>query len=77
VRSFCDVEFVLNYFGSYGQRGISHWHYLFTDAPKTIDISLDSMAGKTVQFDLALAVVGNRPDTYAVWVAPHIYRPTP
>jgi len=77
VHSFCDVEFVLNYFNGHGQQGINHWHYLFTDAPMAVDISLDSLAGKTVQFDLALAVVGNRPDTYAVWVAPHIYRPAP
>jgi hypothetical protein len=77
VRSFCDVEFVLNYFHGHGQQGLNHWHYLFTDAPKVIDFPLDKLAGQTVQFDLAVAVVGNRPDTYAVWVAPHIYRPAP
>jgi len=74
VHSFCDVEFVLNYFHGHGQTGLNHWHYLFTEAPMVIDFSLDKLAGQTVQFDLALAVVGNRPDTYAVWVAPHIFR---
>jgi hypothetical protein len=74
--SYCDVMFSFNFFNQYGQVGLGHWHYLFTDAPIIFDYPLDSIAGQTVRFDLAVEVKGNRPDMYAVWVAPHIYRPT-
>jgi hypothetical protein len=75
AHSYCDVMFSFNFFNHSRQVGLGHWHYLFTDAPMVFDYSLDSLAGETVQFDLAVEVKGNRPDMYAVWIAPHIYRP--
>ncbi|HVN16897.1 MAG TPA: hypothetical protein VMT73_14235 [Anaerolineales bacterium] len=77
AHSFCDVEFVLDYFDSRGQNGITHWRYLFANSPIVVDYPLDGIAGKTVQFDLAVQTKGNRIDGSAVWIAPHIYRPTP
>ena len=77
AHSFCDVEFVLNFSINGGSAGLTHWHYLFTDKPVVVDYSLDALAGKTVQFDLAVRAGGNPSDAYAVWIAPHIYRPAP
>jgi hypothetical protein len=77
AHSFCDVDFVLNYFDEHGQTGLKHWQYLFTDSPLVIDYSLDGLAGKTVQFNLSARAGGNRIDAYAVWIAPHVYRPVP
>jgi hypothetical protein len=42
-----------------------------------VDYSLDAIAGKTVQFDLAVRAHENPSEAYAVWIAPHIYRPAP
>jgi hypothetical protein len=77
AHTFCDVEFVLDYFDSHGQNGVTHWPYLFTDQPLVIDYSLDGLAGKTVQFDLAVRAKWNSLEAYAVWIAPHIFRPMP
>ncbi len=76
-HTFCDVEFGLTYSGDQGQIGLKHWPYLFTDAPIVVDYSLDSLAGKTVQLNLSVRTGGNGADAYAVWIAPHIYRPAP
>lgn len=76
-HSYCDVMYLFNYFNHFGRFRLAQWHYLFTDKPLVVDYSLDNIAGQTVQFDLAVEVKGNRPDMYAVWVAPHIYRPSP
>lgn len=76
-HKFCDVEFGLTYFGDQGQYGLKHWPYLFTDAPLAVDYSLDRLAGQTVQFDLSVRSLGSGADNYAVWMAPHIYRPAP
>ena len=74
---FCDVEFGLSYFDDNGQNGLKHWPYLFTEAPVIVDYSLDGLAGKTVQFNLSERTGGSGADAYAVWIAPHIYRPIP
>jgi hypothetical protein len=75
AHMFCDVEFYLNFFSDNGERYLQRWHYLFTDAPIVIDYSLDSLAGRTVQFDLAVVAITSQPEMEAVWIAPHIYRP--
>ena len=77
VHSFCDVEFDLGYFDDHGHTGLKHWRYIFADSPVVVDYPLDSIAGKAVQFDLAVLAKGYRSDAYAVWIAPHIYRPVP
>jgi hypothetical protein len=77
AHSFCDVEFVLDYFDDRGQTGLTHWRYIFADPPMVVDYPLDGLAGKTVRFDLAVQAKGNRIDANAVWIMPHIYRPAP
>lgn len=74
-HTFCDVQFILDYFDKQGHTGLKHWRYLFADTPIVVDYPLDGIAGKTVQFDLAVQAMGNRIDANAVWIAPHIYRP--
>jgi hypothetical protein len=76
-HSFCDVDFVLDFANDKGSAGLTHWRYIFTDTPVTVDYSLDALAGQTVQFDLAVRANANPSDAYAVWIAPHIYRPAP
>ena len=77
LHTFCDVEFSLEYFDDHGKSGFANWPYRFTAAPLVIDYPLDGIAGKTVQFGLAVRGNGIRTEAYAVWIDPHIYRPTP
>ncbi len=77
AHTFCDMVFALEYYDEHGKAGLKHWPYKFTDAPLVIDYPLDGIAGKTVQFGLALTGIGNRLEAYGVWIVPHIYRPTP
>ncbi len=77
AHTFCDVEFILDYFDDQGQSGVTHWPYLFADEPLVIDYSLDGLAGKTVQFDLAVRANRSSLEAYAAWIAPHIFRPKP
>ena len=77
AHTSCDVEFVLDYFDDHGHTGLKQWRYIFTDSPVVIDYPLDAIAGKTVQFDLAVHGIGNPTDASTVWIAPHIYRPVP
>jgi hypothetical protein len=76
AHTFCDVEFILYVFDDQGQTRLTRWRYIFADPPIVVDYSLDSIAGKTVQFDLAVQAKGNQADANAVWIAPHIYRPS-
>ena len=74
-HTFCDVEFVLDFSNEKGSAGLTHWRYIFTDEPIVVDYPLDAIAGQTVQFTLAVRARGNPVEAYAVWIAPHIYRP--
>ena len=74
-HTFCDVDFVLNFSNEKGSAGLTHWRYIFTDKPIVVDYPLDAIAGETVQFTLAVRTSGNPVEAYAVWIAPHIYRP--
>lgn len=76
-HSFCDVEFVLDFSTEGGSAGLKNWRYLFTDEPIVVDYPLDAIAGQTVQFHLDVRARGNPVEAYAVWIAPHIYRPAP
>jgi hypothetical protein len=77
AHTSCDVEYVLDYSDDHGHSGLKQWRYIFTDSPLVVDYPLDAIAGKTVQFDLAVRGVGNPTDASTVWIAPHIYRPVP
>ena len=74
-HTFCDVEFVLDFSNEKGSAGLTHWRYIFTDEPIAVDYPLDALAGQTVQFHLNVRARGNPVEAYAVWIAPHIYRP--
>lgn len=74
-HTFCDVEFVLDFSNEKGSAGLTHWRYIFSDEPIVIDYPLDALAGENVQFTLAVRARGNPVEAYAVWIAPHIYRP--
>jgi hypothetical protein len=73
--TFCDADFILSVFDDQGQTRLTHWHYLFADPPLVVDYSLDKIAGRTIQFDLAVQSKGNQADANAVWIAPQVYRP--
>ncbi len=77
AHTFCDVVFAFEYYTDQGKTGLMHWPYIFAETPLVIDYPLDSIAGKTVQFGLALTGTGNRLEATGVWIAPHIYRPAP
>jgi hypothetical protein len=77
THTFCDVVFSLEYYNEHGKTGMTNWPYIFSDSPVVIDYPLDGIAGKTVQFGLAVRGVGVRTEAYAVWIYPHIYRPIP
>jgi len=74
-HTFCDVDFVLNFSTEKGSAGLTNWRHIFTDEPVVVDYPLDAIAGQTVQFTLAVQTRGNPVEAYAVWIAPHIYRP--
>ena len=76
AHTFCDVEFILYAFDDQGQTRLMHWRYIFADPPMVVDYSLDNIGGKTVQFGLAVQAKGNQADANAVWIAPHVYRPS-
>ena len=40
-----------------------------------VDISLDSLAGRTIQLILTVRDNGNPAEDYALWIQPHIWRP--
>ncbi len=75
AHSFCDVQFGLEYYDAGGKTGLRHWSYLFAEPPIPVDYPLDKLAGKSVQLSLTVTARGNPSDAYAVWIAPHIYRP--
>jgi len=74
-HTFCDVEFALNFSNEKGSAGLTNWKHIFIDEPIVVDYPLDGIAGQTVQFTLAVRSRGNPVEAYAVWIAPHIYRP--
>ncbi len=75
AHNFCDVDFGLDYYTANGKSGLKHWTYLFTDAAIVVDYPLDGLAGMTVRFSLSVRRHGEGLQAYAVWLAPHIYRP--
>jgi len=77
ARAYCDVQFVLSYSHGQGEVVLKRWAYLFVEAPIRVDLSLANLAGKTVQFELTAVGVVKQTEAFAVWVAPHIYRPVP
>ncbi len=75
AHNFCDVNFGIDYYTASGKSGLKHWSYLFTDPAIVVDYPLDSVAGLTVRFSLSVQRNGEGQQAYAVWLAPHIYRP--
>lgn len=75
----CDVSFSLEYYASGNtvlQVPDAQWDKQYDPIGSYIyaDTSLDSLAGKTVQFLLAVRDNGDAEGDYAVWIMPHIAR---
>ena len=70
-----NVKFQLNYKESGVLKPLGEWTDTCDGALKNIDVDLSSIAGKSVQF--ALAVLANGPATQdmAVWVNPQVAKP--
>lgn len=76
----CNVEFSLEFFDSqrnyHGQYG--DWRYMAGSPPIVVDFDLSPLAGQTVEFTLAVRPMDEaRQNDLALWVSPHIFRPTP
>jgi len=70
----CDVRFVLQYQNPDGTNALFFWsqdkNYKNTFTP--VDISLNSLAGKTVSFRFIIRPKGSTYDDHAIWVNPVI-----
>ena len=77
----CDVDFSLEYFNSdntVSQVAGAKWNKKYTSDGSYVyaDVKLDSLAGRTIQFLLTVRDNGSAHDDYAVWINPHIARPS-
>lgn len=74
--SACNVRFQLNYIeaGSSTPQPLGEWVQTYDDSTQSIDVPLDALAGKSVQF--VLVVMANGPSTQdmAFWLYPRIKR---
>ncbi len=74
--SACNVRFQLNYIeaGSSTVQPLGEWVQTYDDSIQSIDVPLDALAGKSVQF--VLVVMANGPSTQdmAFWLYPRIKR---
>ena len=75
----CDVDFSLEYYNPDNiiqQVPGAKWNKKYAPDGSYIyaNVSLDSLAGKTVQFLLTVRDNGDADDDYAVWIMPHIAR---
>jgi hypothetical protein len=76
----CDVAYALEYYDSAGKyhSPFMSWNYAAGDPALNIDVDLNSLAGQTVDFVLAIRPNNDAPQQDgSLWIAPHIYRPTP
>ncbi|RPJ29495.1 MAG: hypothetical protein EHM33_00570 [Chloroflexi bacterium] len=77
----CDVQFALEYYDAQGNYyEFMEWNYKTGDTPIAVDFDLSAIAGQSVDFVLTLrlfhAIESSQHDN-GLWVAPHIYRPSP
>ena len=70
----CDVRFVLQYQDPGGGNTLSFWNQdkSYKNSFTPVDISLNSLAGKTVSFRFIIRPNGSTLDDHAIWVNPVI-----
>lgn len=74
--SACNVRFQLNYIevGSSTPQPLGEWVQTYDDAIQSIDLPLDALAGKNVQFVLVVMANGPATQDMAFWLYPRIKR---
>jgi hypothetical protein len=70
-----NVKFQLNYREAGVTKSLGEWAESCDGALRDIDVDLTSLAGKTVQFALAISANGSSSQDWAVWVSPQIALP--
>jgi len=77
-NSPCEATFALMYRDAQGQyHTLQSWPHRLSDGIRVVEVNLDSLAGQTVQFSLALQVNENasQKDNFLLWVRPVIEAP--
>jgi len=69
-----NVKFPLNYKEAGVTRALGEWTDACDNTLKDLDVDLNSIAGKTVQFVLAALANGSAGQDWAVWVSPRVER---
>lgn len=70
-----NVKFQLNYKESGVLKALGEWSKTCDGTMKSIDVDLSTIAGKNVQFVLAVLANGPADQDWAVWVAPEVRIP--
>lgn len=70
-----NVKFQLNYRESGVTKSLGEWAKSCDGVLKAIDVDLNTLAGKTVQFALAISANGSSSQDWAVWVSPQVAIP--
>ena len=70
-----NVKFQLNYREGTASNSLGQWADTCDGTMKEIDVDLSSIAGRTVQFVLAVVANGSALQDQAVWVAPRVELP--
>jgi hypothetical protein len=71
----CDVRFQLNYRANGGSlQNLGQWDEIYDGAIRKLDIDLSSLAGKSVEFVLAVQAHGASSQDWAFWLLPRIVR---
>lgn len=70
-----NVKFQLNYREAGVTKSLGEWAKSCDGVIKEIDVDLSSLAGKTVQFALAISANGSSSQDWAVWVSPQVALP--
>ncbi|MGB8984754.1 MAG: NBR1-Ig-like domain-containing protein [Anaerolineales bacterium] len=70
-----NAKFQLNYKESGVLKPLGEWTDTCDGSLKSIDVNLSTIAGKTVQFALAVLANGSPGQDWAVWVAPEVRIP--
>jgi hypothetical protein len=70
-----NVKFQLNYREAGVTKSLGEWSESCDSVLKEIDVDLNGLAGKTVQFALAISANGSSSQDWAVWVSPQVAIP--
>ena len=70
-----DVKFQLNYKEAGTLHSLDEWTDTCDGVLKSVDVNLSSIAGKNVQFALAILANGSSAQDWAVWIRPRVEIP--